>query len=270
RRCDAANVDLNRSFFSGDAEWKEVPGNHAHGVYRDLNPLLNPTGSLGPLDRVYFYVKAMSAIARHGLPGVTQAIAEGQREFPRGLFFGGRARSPLERPLRDVLKPLFDQSRLVIHVDLHTGLGRWGQCQIICEQPVSSSLRDAWAGCIAQHGMQWRATENSVYRADGTLMSWMHGIAAERQVKLQSVIAEFGTYHSVEVLQALRVENHAYWQLMELPTGREAKEKAARRQWAHSQRTLRSVFDPPRQHWRQRTMAAAIALLDSAITRQES
>jgi len=28
-------------------------------------------------------------VLRHGLRAVTQAIAEGQYEFPRGLFFGG-------------------------------------------------------------------------------------------------------------------------------------------------------------------------------------
>ena len=83
RRFDEDNVDPNRNFLlTGEPYQGAPPG------YAELDDLLNPR--LPPSRRESFLIKALPAIARHGIPALKQSVAAGQYEFSKGLFYGGQ------------------------------------------------------------------------------------------------------------------------------------------------------------------------------------
>ncbi|MGV2340023.1 MAG UNVERIFIED_CONTAM: M14 family metallopeptidase [Planctomycetaceae bacterium] len=82
RRFDENNADPNRNFL--------LPGESFTGSpegYAGLDDFLNPR--YPPSRWEPFTLKALLLIGRHGMPALRQAVAAGQHDFPRGLFFGG-------------------------------------------------------------------------------------------------------------------------------------------------------------------------------------
>ena len=82
RRADADNVDPNRNFL--------LPGEEYRGSadgYRYFDALLNPRSPPGRFD--LFVPRAWLAVARFGVPALRQALAGGQYDYPKGVFFGG-------------------------------------------------------------------------------------------------------------------------------------------------------------------------------------
>lgn len=80
RRVDEQNIDLNRNF--PNASYRGAPRG-----YQQLNALLNPARVVRITD--FFTLRAGLNIARHGMSTLKEAVATGQYEYPKGLFFGG-------------------------------------------------------------------------------------------------------------------------------------------------------------------------------------
>ncbi|MEM7473428.1 MAG: M14 family metallopeptidase, partial [Planctomycetota bacterium] len=96
RRTDDRNVDLNRSFRLD----KHYAGSHE--LYSRLNGFLNPPSAPKKFEWD-FLLRAANHIRRHGFGNVQQAIASGQYDFPKGLFYGGNGPSPLQKWLEQAL-----------------------------------------------------------------------------------------------------------------------------------------------------------------------
>src|SRR5439155_4230007 len=78
---------------------------------------------------------------RHGMPALRQAVAGGQFDFPKGLFFGGKR---LEQGLRQyeafLVRRLASVERIVA-VDVHTGLGKYGEDTLLVNSKHFEKLR---------------------------------------------------------------------------------------------------------------------------------
>src|SRR5437764_6896180 len=132
RRTNEDNVDLNRNFLLPGEKYEGCPP-----LYRELDRLLNPKRP--PSRWEPFRLGAYWLILRHGLPALMQAIAGGQYEFPEGLFYGGRGPSETLRLLREHLPRWLGGAARVLHLDLHTGLGRRGSYKLLADYPFSES-----------------------------------------------------------------------------------------------------------------------------------
>ncbi|HEY5683154.1 MAG TPA: DUF2817 domain-containing protein, partial [Sulfuricaulis sp.] len=116
RRTNENNVDLNRNAVS------TFPG-PANPDYARLNRWLNPAS---PADAgEAFWLGALWHSTRLGTPVLRQSIAAGQYDFPQGLFYGGdRQQESLEILERLLNEPDLAAVEQVLHLDMHTGLGR--------------------------------------------------------------------------------------------------------------------------------------------------
>ncbi|MFT7639945.1 MAG: hypothetical protein ACI9G1_001683, partial [Pirellulaceae bacterium] len=119
RRWNESDVDLNRNFM--------LPGESysgCHETYRSLDPLLNPKAP--PSNWDLFSLRAAGLVLRYGLQNVKQAIAQGQYEYPAGLFYGGNQLQETGVIVeREIGEWVADSSR-VVHLDIHSGLGKYG------------------------------------------------------------------------------------------------------------------------------------------------
>ena len=187
RRVNEDNVDLNRNFLTTDAECKGAPND-----YIRLNHFLNPKSS--PSRGELFTLKAAWNIFRHGLQPLKQALAGGQYDYPKGVFFGGRTPCQSTKIIDENCDAWIGESDHIIHIDLHTGLGPFARHKLLLTETVSS-VEYSWY--IATFGKTcvepMSAPHLTSYHASGTFGDWLREHFASR--KYRFVTAEFGTYN---------------------------------------------------------------------------
>ena len=237
RRVNEDNIDLNRNFLFGEQTFQ---GAHAH--YRTLDPFLNP--KQWPRHEPPMQVQAAWQIFKHGLPTLQQAIAEGQYEFPYGLFFGGHEYSSTVKILNEHLLPKLRLADDVLHFDLHTGLGQFATFKLLLDHDLKENEANTMTSLF---GNQISLPQEGVgYQARGGFNHWIrHHIP-----HACSFCFEVGTYSPLKILSALRAENAAYhWGDRDSPKFKEVK------------RRLKEMFCPQSPTWRQAVLKQAHDLL---------
>ena len=201
RRTDEHNVDPNRNFL--------VRGQIFRGCapeYERLNDLLNPRHPPRRFDM--FTVRAMAAISRSGLRAVKQAVAAGQYEHPHGLFFGGRERSSVARHFMAMWPDWTRHARSVLHLDIHTGLGRSGRCKLLSSESPDDEHTSELTDLFGSGLLEFAGSSGVAYEAQGDLGRWCRECYTVGDYCY--LCAEFGTRSSLRVLAALRAENQAH------------------------------------------------------------
>jgi hypothetical protein len=194
-RVTAENVDLNRNFIDFA---RPLPVNDD---YQRLAPLLIPPRWPPPFTNT---LGVAAFLVRHGMAALQAAVSRGQYTDPDGLFFGGHAPTWSNVTLRRVLREFGAARSRIAWVDVHTGLGRPGDCELILaarHDPATIARARAWWGpgvtstqdqsssSPALHGQMWSAAHDECPQAEYT------GIAVE-----------LGTASRLQVLQALRAD----------------------------------------------------------------
>lgn len=245
RRTNEDNVDLNRNFLLPGEKYEGCPP-----LYRALDPLLNPTRP--PVRWEPFRLKAYLFIARHGLSALMQAIAGGQYEFPRGLFYGGSGPSETMRILQENLPRWLGDSPRVLHLDLHTGLGRSGNYKLLTDYALSPETVDWLRPQVGADVLEEGAAQDTAYATRGSLGQWLRATLPDRDYTY--LCAEFGTYAPLQVLAGLRAENQAYhWDKPDSTSTRRAKDR------------LRELLNPTSPVWRETVIRKSRTLVDQAI-----
>ena len=245
RRFDENNVDLNRNFVTDERGYSGCDP-----LYARLDTLLNPPYPPRPFD--FFPARATAAIVHHGRHRVKSAIAQGQYEYPRGLFYGGHQPSRVHGLLAMNLPRWLGDARSVLHTDFHTGLGTFGTYKILLESDVPHD-RVAWTGEIFGADRVEYSEPNGVsYETRGDLGTWCRSTFPRCTYDMHC--AEFGTYPSLHVISALRAENQAHhW----LESGHPTR--------VRMKRELMEAFVPANDRWRSSAVALGVDILDRSL-----
>ena len=239
RRANERNVDLNRNFLDPGEPYAGTPPLY-HRVHRLLNPDTPPSRA------DLFLLRAAWAVCRHGLPALRAAVAEGQYDHPSGLFFGGHEPEASTRLVRERFREWTRDAAEVVHLDLHTGLGRRAECQILVEPVHAPDL--GWYRARFAHARVVSVAEDGAYAARGVMGAWLGRHAKGRRYRFACV--EIGTHPSLRVLRALRAENRAH--RFSAP-GSPPHERA--------KRELVECFCPASRRWRRRTVRLALDVI---------
>ncbi len=204
RRFNETNVDLNRNFLEPAEPFEGVPDG-----YRKLNALLNPQSPPQRWD--LFYPRLMGCILRYGFNNLKQPVAGGQYHYPMGLFFGGHQLEEGPVLLLDWFRRHFEGVKRIGAIDVHTGLGKYGvDSLLVLHSPETEPFK------LLQDRLGNRVTpldpSGFAYRIKGLFLQ-----ALEREIpqaKWTCMVQEFGTFHVLRMLKALREENrwHHYGQ----------------------------------------------------------
>lgn len=197
RRVDAENIDVNRNLIdhaANGASNLEYDALHAVLCPEDWNEATRHGG-----------VEALIAYqAQHGRMAPQNVLARGQQDHPDGLFFCGRAPSWSNRLLQVEFAALPRSLERLTLLDIHTGLGSYGGCQLICgldeASPRAAQVR-RWLG----DGSMFFGPSSGFERLPGSIDSTSEQIFAGPE--LTPVTVEFGTLSPLDVLQALRADN---------------------------------------------------------------
>jgi Protein of unknown function (DUF2817) len=245
RRANEHNVDLNRNCLQC------FPG-PANEAYRAFSALLHP-----PSLRAYgnfFATRLLLRALRRGRAATRQAIAGGQYAFADGLFYGGDR----QQPSIDIFEQILTESpvsraRMVIHIDVHTGLGSHGDYQLLPAQSLDTTalqqLRKWFGdGAVVDGG----ASASANYNASGSVREL--STRALSSARVYALTLEFGTFSPLRVLRVLYQENwlHHHGDSSSV-LGRKVKAE------------LLQCFCPRQVCWRHTVLSKGLAVLQQAL-----
>lgn len=199
RRVNEDNVDLNRNYLDwDDPSMQPVP----NPAYDALASLIVPEDWSEATQRST--TEALLAYAaEHGMDRLQAAVSQGQYSHPKGVFYGGaRPTWSFERMREITQRELAGLERVAV-IDLHTGLGDWGEGEIISHHAVDTDAHRRAARCWT--GVRSMVDGDSVSaRLYGDWLQrfdhWMAG------TEVTSGALEYGTVDPVSVLQSLRAD----------------------------------------------------------------
>lgn len=243
RRFDEQNIDPNRNF--------KLPHEEYAGCrkeYRRLNAWLNPPSPPAAID--LFRLQACLVVLRYGLPALRQAIAGGQHEFPQGLFFGGHGPSMVFQNYQALWARWTRNAPRVLHLDIHTGLGRSGEYKLLLDTEIDSDEMQWLSAAFGREQLADCGGGEVAYQSVGSLGHWCRAISAGQYLYL---CAEFGTFGPLTVLGALRAENRAHhFADPSSPAFRRAKDR------------LLTAFCPRSPAWREKALRNGLTLIGQA------
>jgi predicted deacylase len=246
RRANEDNVDLNRNFLESPHAYAGAPDGYAA-----LDPLLNPASPPARLEP--FRLKALWYIRRLGMPALKSAVAGGQYQFPRGLFFGGTAESASTRVVKRQLPDWVRDASSVIHIDLHSGLGAFARCRLLLQEQADAPAVAWYRQTFGADGVEPAAgSRDTAYDASGTLGGWAQSRVGASRYRF--VTAEFGTHPIVRVLGALRAENRAHH-----------FGHPRTRAFDRAKAQLLECFCPRSPLWRKAVITQGLSLIERAI-----
>ncbi len=245
RRANEHNVDLNRNMLLADETFSGGPSDYA-----TFDGYLNPKRPPTSLD--LSRVRAVFTLMQHGLPALKRAVAYGQHDFPQGLFYGGAQPSWLTGMLASQFGAWLEDSRQVIHLDFHTGLGPWAGYRLLIEQPLTGAERARCAAWFGSNSFERPHEDGIAYRARGTLGRWC--VSQAPGVDYVYAVAEFGTYGPLRMIAGLREENQAHhW----CAAGDARIERARHR--------LAELFCPRSDRWRAQVLLESHRLVSRSL-----
>lgn len=243
RRVNEDNIDPNRNCLLPGQEYAGSPPGYA-----ELDSLLNPRCPPSRCD--LFPVRAGWAIARKGMSALKRAVASGQYEFPHGLFFGGSGPCATLRILHEQLPDWIGNATRIVHLDFHTGLGRWATHKLLVEHPLHDDESNWLARHFGADRIEVCDDDGVAYPIRGGLGTWCRQRFSDRRYTFLG--AEFGTYSPLKIIAGLRAENQAHHFCR---PGDEATVRAKRR--------LKELFCPASTKWREGTVLAGVALVET-------
>jgi len=241
RRANENNVDLNRNFLGGDESWAGAPP-----LYAALDELLNPPS---PPQRDAFLWRALIRVLRYGYPAVKQAVAQGQYEFPRGLFYGGARLEEGPHLYLAWLASRLSRAQRILAIDVHTGLGSRAADTLLVEPGYRAPA--ALAGALRRPLVDPASGDSSSYVVKGGLASGVR--RALPNAEFHALVQEFGTYPVLKVISALRDENRAHFHVAGT-VGHPAKS------------ALRRALCPEDNSWREAVVGRGVSAVRAAFT----
>jgi hypothetical protein len=248
RRVTEANVDFNRNF--RDA-FDAAP---CDPDYERLHDVLNPP-DLDSAREAQRWARVDAFIAEHGARRWQQVAMGGQYRHPRGMQYGGARQGQGTRHLLALVGEHLADAHSVAWLDVHTGLGAFGDCELISgAMPDSDRYRCSaltWPGFIRS-----AASGESVATPLEGLLDGGIERALPAGCRLAFGFPEFGTYEPMRMIRAIRADTwlHAYGDPSD-PLGREIRNEVL------------EVFSPASPEWRRRVVATGARLADLALAR---
>ena len=243
RRFNEDNVDLNRNFLLSDEVYAGAPPLSA-AFRRVMMPIASPL-------RFDLWPARMAFLAiRHGVQAFWETLPGGQYDYPDWLFFGGRAPTQTAEILDWLMPQMLDEADHVVHLDFHTGLGRWTNCQLLLSESESGENCDWWKAHFGEERVTETAAAARSYAARGSLGPWLQ--ARLPKCRYRYATAEFGTYSPGRVIRALAEELRWHTKL-----GNQSADH-----WARVR--LTEIFAPRNETWRRKSVETGISLIRRA------
>lgn len=222
RRMNHDNIDLNRN----GVDFENVPES---GDYLAVADFLEPQAWAA---RGFAFPKVLLQFTAWGKDRFASAVAGGQYERPRGIFYGGAKRSWELQTLENVLRERCPNLRELDALDVHSGLGPFNHEFLIADEAMDvkhvPGLHE-----IFKEKIHVPSPETG-YVVHGSVGAFLGRAFPEARVR--HITQEFGTFDTLTNVLCL-VDENTRWHM-------DREEMSVRPQ------ILKRVFFPENAEWR--------------------
>jgi hypothetical protein len=198
RRFNEDNVDLNRNFLDHSKPYLANPG------YEVLADAISPS-SISMWANSKSFARLFWFGLKNGKEALRKAITGGQHTHPQGLFYGGREATWSNKTIQSIAIKYLGNARQVVVIDFHTGLGPYGNAEVIMNVPKEAP---AYKRAVTWWGDRVRTTVSgasvSTHLQATLKLAWSGWLP---HAEITAASPEFGTLPSLKVFRALRKEN---------------------------------------------------------------
>ncbi|MDX1286453.1 MAG: DUF2817 domain-containing protein, partial [Draconibacterium sp.] len=145
---------------------------------------------------------------------LTQAFAQGQYQYPEGLYFGG---NDFEQCVELISKVYIDKSaeyETVLTIDLHTGFGERGLLHLFPNPMDDPDIRQKMELIFDGHKIDWPDESEDFYIVSGQFVEFVGDLLPGKTCV--PMVMEFGTLNSSKTMGSIKsahipiVENQGF------------------------------------------------------------
>ena len=240
--------------FEPFAPWAGGKSMRRGADYEALLDCLNPA-DLDPAHEAARWAQVDAFVTAHGLRRFQQAAVEGQYRYPQGMQFGGHAQAAGTRHLLALVREHLRDAQTVIWLDFHTGLGAFGDCELITGAP-SGDAGYAFSQQVWPAGVKSAASGESLSTPLNGLLDRGLAAALPGGARFAFAYPEYGTWEPMRVIRAMRADNWlAHHGDRDDPTGRAI------------QAEMLEAFRPDSRDWERRVVDSGAELVAQALAR---
>lgn len=247
RRVTRNNVDLNRNFALDKSDFQQA----INPDYALFDQMLNPDRPLKPLWQEMPGVigSVIVNLIRTSVKSFRNAVLQGQRINPAGIYFSGDEYEPETRIMMRLIQEIFADYQKALLIDMHTGYGpKYQMCL------VNSPGEGREAGQLMedfQYPLARKANPEQFYIMQGDMVDWTYTFreSAGLRGEYYAVAFEFGTIgdtipHEIISLWNMVFENQYY------------RNGSITKQTKNKIKDIfREMFSPSEKRWRKKALA---------------
>ncbi len=216
RRVNENNVDLNRNFLLNQDQFDTLSNTSYAKIEAFLNSKSRYQSKL--LEKTRFVLSTLKVLKNYGIKSFRQAILQGQYQFEKGIFFGGKNYQAQKDLIDTLIEKHMLQYKKVILIDIHTGYGYRGKLHLIGMDtyPDETVYEDLQALYPDDRIEKADAGQGDFYKINGAMFDYIYHKLTPKNIRVLPVAWEFGTndniktLKSIESLRIIRAENQAF------------------------------------------------------------
>lgn len=258
QRVTENNVDLNRNFDTTREMFSiQNPG------YAAVMGLLNPEGKadLSSFQNRLFSIRAIIQIISKGMGALRQAILQGQYEYEKGIYFGGKDFEEQVQILDPILKSNSNGKKIVVFIDLHTGYGERGTAHLFPNTPPNQEIRDLTDKLFLGYRIDYPGGD--FYSTYGDFSSYV-GKIQNPDVKYVPMVFEYGTLDSQTTKGSILSIHNTILENQSRHYGCETELDCK-----EIKNRFREMFYPSSPSWRSKIMKDSVQLFTDVLDRIE-
>ncbi len=244
RRTNEQNIDVNRNFIDFDSF------NNSEEMYSKFREAVFPHDwqqcSLSITNE-----KVEAYVQEQGADKFQAMMTKGQYSYPNDPYFGGHSSSWSRKTWEAICVEVTDRASLIVHIDIHTGLGEPGVAELIYAGKMSEELVHRANSFFGGEGVKIPGSGTSVSPP-------ISGILATGLTDLDetaiSVALEFGTVPIGTMLNALIADNWLY----NNPDCHDSLQMSIRAE-------MKNAFFVETERWQQRVRLVMVDVFGKAI-----
>ncbi|MDA5192675.1 M14 family metallopeptidase [Govanella unica] len=197
RRVNEDNIDINRNWIDFA---RPLPLNAA---YTELRTAICPADWYGP-GRDAAEARLRDYAAAHGERALQAVITGGQWSDPSGVFYGGRTPSWSRQTLAMLLTTHLARARRIALLDIHTGLGAYGACEMIVPAAVDSA---GFGRARSFYGLGLTSPASGTSHSAPVVGDMLSGVTALlSHAEVTAAALEFGVQPTQQMITAVRAD----------------------------------------------------------------
>jgi hypothetical protein len=198
RKVTENNVDLNRNC----AIHKDLYASENDG-YGKLTKFLMPNSKVnfGSFFNRFFHLVAIRKILQESMPVLRQAALQGQYQFDKGIYYGGKEYEPQLTQVEPFLRSIMKDFDIILNLDLHTGYGERGKLHLFLNPIENPKVENGIKSIFNGVSIDW-GNSNDFYTIKGEYVGWSNSLAED--ALCIPMFFEYGTLDSQKTFGSLK------------------------------------------------------------------